>query len=158
MIDFQEDKDLIQRMQRANVRMERLNGDKAQSELKEEKRFEDELDLIPTKDSKSTQRTNPSARSAKSLKNKQHQSYNPDRVKSSIPKAAQQKKNLRDGKYLEELREQEVKRAIRQQEDDQIQQEVIKKLKDAPNEHLHELSNEVALLNRKVEPLLKRVE
>lgn len=54
MIDFQEDKDLIQRMQRANVRMERLNGDKAQSELKDEKRFEDDLDLIPTKDSKST--------------------------------------------------------------------------------------------------------
>lgn len=89
MVDFQEDKDIIQRMQRANARMERVNGDKATSELREERKFEDELDLVPTKDSKSTQRTNPSARSSKSLKSKQiHQSFNPDRVKSSIPKVA----------------------------------------------------------------------
>jgi hypothetical protein len=31
-------------------------------------------------------------------------------------------------------------------------------LRDHPNEHLYDLQTEVALLNRKVEPLLKRVE
>lgn len=36
--------------------------------------------------------------------------------------------------------------------------EVVRKLRDNPNEHINSLQNEVALLNRKVEPLLKRVE
>jgi hypothetical protein len=36
--------------------------------------------------------------------------------------------------------------------------EVLSKFRDNPNSQLNDLSNEVALLNRKVEPLLKRVE
>ena len=36
--------------------------------------------------------------------------------------------------------------------------EVVRKLRDNPNEHINDLQNEVALLNRKVEPLLRRVE
>ena len=35
---------------------------------------------------------------------------------------------------------------------------MVKKLRDHPNEHLNELQSEVVALNRKVEPLLRRVE
>lgn len=42
--------------------------------------------------------------------------------------------------------------------EEKLQREVLNKLRDHPNQHLHELQTEVTLLNRKMEPLLKRVE
>jgi hypothetical protein len=47
---------------------------------------------------------------------------------------------------------------LRIQREEEMTIEVVRKLRDNPNEHINSLQNEVALLNRKVEPLLKRVE
>ena len=44
------------------------------------------------------------------------------------------------------------------QREEDIAREAVRRLKDNPNEHISELQSEVALLTRKVEPLLKRVE
>jgi len=40
------------------------------------------------------------------------------------------------------------------QKEDKIAEEVVRKLRDHPNEHLAEMQTEVALLQRKMEPLL----
>jgi hypothetical protein len=44
------------------------------------------------------------------------------------------------------------------QKEDELASAALRRLRDHPNEHLHTLQTEVALLNRKVEPLLKKVE
>ena len=44
------------------------------------------------------------------------------------------------------------------QKEQQVAEEVVRKLRDHPNEHLADMQTEVALLQRKMEPLLQRVE
>jgi len=60
--------------------------------------------------------------------------------------------------YIEELKTVEVKRAVQMEEQDNITWQVLERFRDNPNSELHMLSNEVGLLNRKIEPLLRRVE
>jgi len=43
-------------------------------------------------------------------------------------------------------------------QEEQITSHVLEKMRDNPNAHLHQMQTEVGLLNRKIEPLLKRVE
>lgn len=52
----------------------------------------------------------------------------------------------------------EVERAVKMQREEEVAKESIRRLRDHPNEHINELQNEVALLSRKMDPLLKRVE
>ena len=44
------------------------------------------------------------------------------------------------------------------EQQDNITRQVLERFRDNPNGELHLLSNEVGLLNRKIEPLLRRVE
>ena len=43
-------------------------------------------------------------------------------------------------------------------EEDVLAYAAIRRLREHPNEHLQTLQTDVAMLNRKIEPLLKRVE
>lgn len=51
-----------------------------------------------------------------------------------------------------------MERAVRLRDEDELASAAIRRLREHPNEHLQTLQTEVALLNRKVEPILKRVE
>ena len=53
---------------------------------------------------------------------------------------------------------QEIERAVKLKQEDELAAAAIRRLREHPNEHLQTLQTEVALLNRKVEPLLKKVE
>jgi hypothetical protein len=87
-------------------------------------------------------------------------SANPNSSKLSTSSAATnpQAQALAHVKCLEELQKQEVERAIRQKREEEVQLEVGRRLRDNPNRSIHDLQSEVGELNRKVEPLLKRIE
>jgi hypothetical protein len=53
-------------------------------------------------------------------------------------------------KFLENLHVKEIERSIKIQRDEEVAAEVVRKLRDNPNESIHQMQNEVALLNRKV--------
>lgn len=55
---------------------------------------------------------------------------------------------------LQSLHHQELQRAVNMQKEEKIAEEVVRKLRDHPNEHLAEMQTEVAMLQRKMEPLL----
>lgn len=132
--------------------------EKRQNEKKAQAPIHDDLDVIPTKDTNRSQKSQISNTSKKSAQNL---SYRPDRVKSSIPKAASkpQKQVIHIPTVQPiEIQKAEVERAVRMQREEDIAREAVRRLKDNPNEHISELQTEVALLTRKVEPLLKRVE
>ena len=57
-------------------------------------------------------------------------------------------------KYLDDMQRTETERAIRMHEEEKMTQEIFDRMRDNPNQALNEIHNEVALLNRKVEPLL----
>lgn len=114
--------------------------------------MEGDLDLVPTKLTKKPKRA-----SQKYLA----KSYRPDRVKSSIPKMGEVtsfQKSKNTARYVEDMKKQEVERAVKLNEEEKITLQVLEKMRDNPNSSLNELQNEVALLNRKVEPILQRVE
>ena len=93
--------------------------------------------------------------------------FNPSRIKSSIPKQSEHMKQVSEAKkrreeknaaYIEELKVVEMKRAVTMEEEHNITSQVLGKLRDNPNCELYKLNNEVSLLGRKIEPLLRRVE
>lgn len=53
---------------------------------------------------------------------------------------------------------QEIERAVRLKQEDEMAVAAIRRLREHPNEHIQSLQSEVQMLNRKVEPLLRRVE
>ena len=114
--------------------------------------------MVPTKE-KSTSRSNLSQK-AGSKGFAKDRSYNPNRVKSSIPKQIRAKQdNLhRSVKYLEEMQKNEVERSVKMHHEEKLTKEIFQRLRDNPNSELHDLQTEVKMLNRKVEPLLQRVE
>ena len=65
-----------------------------------------------------------------------------------------QKANQKKANYIEELKKQEVKRAIKVEEEQEITQAVLEKMRDNPNAQLYQMHTEVGMLNRKIEPLL----
>lgn len=60
--------------------------------------------------------------------------------------------------YLEELKKVEVTRAVQLDKEEGKMIEMLEKLRDNPNVHLHEISTEVSLLQNKIGPILDRVE
>ena len=129
----------------------------------EGRKLDEDLDRIPTKETSTSQK--PAARTPK----KPATTFNQSRVKSSIPGqsasvqkmiAAREKRKTDQQKadYLDELKKQEVKRAIRLEEEQEMTQTVLEKMRDNPNAQLHHMHTEVGMLNRKIEPLLQRVE
>lgn len=59
---------------------------------------------------------------------------------------------------MEEMQKGEVERSVKLQQEERIAKQVFQSLRDNPNAELNEIQTEVTLLNRKVEPLLQRVE
>ena len=59
---------------------------------------------------------------------------------------------------MEELKRVEVERAVKLESEQVMTQEILERMRDNPNSELFKMHNEVALLNRKIEPILKRVE
>ena len=152
-MEFEQERDALERIRNASNQME-----KRQSERKSTK--EDDLDVIPTKES------NRSHKSTAASKKQQMSSYRPDRVKSSIPKFSaaapptapvKQVITIPFGQTIV-MQKAEVERAVKMQREEEVAKESIRRLRDHPNEHINELQNEVALLSRKMDPLLKRVE
>ena len=117
-----------------------------------------DLDMVPSKESHRSKATKNASKTSLT--------YNPGRVKSSIPKLVvvpQPKKEVppseqSQAKFLENLQVKEIERSIKIQHDEEVAAEVVRKLRDNPNEQIHQMQTEVALLNRKVQPLLERVE
>lgn len=60
--------------------------------------------------------------------------------------------------YLDELKKAETQRAVKMEQEELATRAVLEKMRDHPNAHLHEISSEVQMLNRKIEPILRRVE
>ena len=56
------------------------------------------------------------------------------------------------------MKKSEVERAVKLHQEEAMTLELLSKIRDQPNTELNNLQNEVALLSRKVEPLLSRVE
>ncbi len=85
-------------------------------------------------------------------------------MKSSIPKISQTKPIQQEKAVVSIPQAQaliskaEVERALRLEREEEISREALRLLRDHPNVHLSQIQTEVALLNRKVEPLLKRIE
>ena len=52
----------------------------------------------------------------------------------------------------------ETERAVKLESEQVMTQEILERMRDNPNSELFKMHNEVALLNRKIEPILKRVE
>ena len=96
--------------------------------------------------------------------------FNPSRVKSSIPKPSKQSEHMRQmiaakkerdeqsAAYIEELKTTEVKRTVQIEEEHRVTKEVLDRLRNNPNSELHQLGQEVGMLSRKINPILKRVE
>ena len=59
---------------------------------------------------------------------------------------------------MEELKRVETERAVKLESEQVMTQEILERMRDNPNSELFKMHNEVALLNRKIEPILKRVE
>lgn len=127
----------------------------------EARRLEDELDKVPQREK------NPQEKLPHLKPITPKPTFNPSRVKSSIPKQSEHAKQVASAKkrhseksaaYIEELKTVEVKRAVQMEEQDNITRQLLERFRDNPNSELHMLSNEVGLLNRKIEPLLRRVE
>jgi S-adenosylmethionine synthetase len=96
-----------------------------------------DLDMVPSKES---HRSKPKTASKVSL------TYNPGRVKSSIPKLVvvpQPKKDIpseqSQAKFMEELQVKEIERSIKIQRDEEVAAEVVRKLRDNPNESIHQM-------------------
>ena len=126
----------------------------------EAKRLGNELDDIPTRDTdtRSKSRSKPT--------------YNPDRVKSSIDNKGSTNKvksafkpnqnmlgaksggavslpNNNDKKaasYIEDLKRQEVERAVKLRQEEAATQAVLSNMRDNPNSHLFQMHNEVGML------------
>ena len=75
-----------------------------------------------------------------------------------IAEREKRKANLKKANYIEELKKQEVKRAVKLEEEQEMTQAILEKMRDNPNAQLHQMHTEVGMLNRKIEPLLQRVE
>lgn len=127
----------------------------------EARRLEEELDKVPQREKSQVEKMPP----LKPITPKP--TFNPSRVKSSIPKqsehmkqvlAAKKVKEDNDAAYIEELKQVEMKRAVTMEQEQQITHQVLGRLRDNPNCELHSLNQEVAMLGRKLDPLLKRVE
>ena len=95
--------------------------------------------------------------------------FDPSRVKSSIPGASQsssrsfqpyKQRRVKEhaASYVEELKRVETERAVKLEAEQEMTQEILERMRDNPNSELFKMHNEVALLNRKIEPILKRVE
>lgn len=59
---------------------------------------------------------------------------------------------------METLHKQEIERALKLEREQAATQAVLEQMRDAPNTHLHNLAQEVALLQSKINPILSRVE
>ena len=95
--------------------------------------------------------------------------YDPSRVKSSIPGAnsssmkplssyRKRKTQENAASYVEELKRVEVDRAVKLEHEQKLTQEIFEKMRDNPNAELFQMHNEVSLLNEKIKPILHRVE
>ena len=60
--------------------------------------------------------------------------------------------------FMDEFKRAEVTRAVKLEQEEVATKVILDKLRDNPNSHLHEVSTEVQMLNRKIDPILKRVE
>ena len=159
--ELEDEKLAIERMKKATVMMEKKQQDRDYLQSRQSRQMEEELDMVPTKQKSARSNASNNNKWKKINSSSSMQSFRPERVKSSIPKVASSKKQLQkepSTKFLQELQQQEVERAVQQHNQQLIETQVLTKLRDHPNEHLNDLQSEVALLNRKVEPLLKRVE
>lgn len=59
---------------------------------------------------------------------------------------------------MDNLKRQELERAVKLEKEELATQVVLNKMRDNPNQHLHQMATEVDLLSRKIDPILKRVE
>ena len=148
--DFREEQKALQKI---NEKSRQMESGKL-SKKAEADRVEIELDHVPTRDGP--------PKKSKKVEQQIATTYDPRRVKSSIPTAAnipKQKKMIqKQVDYIEELKTQETKRAVRVEQEQEVTLNVLEKMRDNPNAELFNMHNEVAMLNRKIEPLLKRVE
>ena len=157
--EFAEEQDALKEIRARTRKIEAGKLDKGT----EGRRLDEELDKVPTKQGSGSQK--PSARTPKP----QASAVNQSRIKSSIPGqsasvqkviATREKRraNQQKADYIDELKKQEVKRAVRIEEEHEITQAVLEKMRDNPNAQLHHMHTEVGMLNRRIEPLLQRVE
>jgi len=104
--------------------------------------------------------------SARILSKKMKGTYDPSRVKSSIPGASnkslssfrKRKTQENAASYVEELKRVEVDRAVKIEHEQKLTQEIFERMRDNPNAELFQMHNEVSLLNEKIKPILHRVE
>jgi hypothetical protein len=94
------------------------------------------------------------------------------RVKSSIPKVVTEAKKAgdrrgpaksvkvekKDQDFMDNLKRQEAERAVRMENQEIATLEILEKMRDNPNAHLHHMQQEVDLLSKKIDPILQRVE
>ena len=118
----------------------------------------DEFDDVPTRDRVRTPKPQGIPQAAKLPK----PTYNPDRVKSSLPMNARadyrpakkvaasspknpmrQVKEQKAATYIEDLKRKEVQRAVQLRQEEAATQVVLEKMRDNPNTKLFEVHNEV---------------
>ena len=63
-------------------------------------------------------------------------------------------REVNSANYIEDLKSQEIQRAVQLRQEENATQVVLEKMRDNPNAKLFEMHNEVNLLARKIEPIL----
>lgn len=134
------------------------------------KQLESELDMEPTREVSKHKSATVFKKSTPAKQNTEL-AYRPDRVKSSIPPVAtipSKKKSWRKPAAAEPMSEvkntlqtssgKKLNRREALEHEETVTQRVLEKMRDNPNARLHEMHTEVSMLNRKIEPILARVE
>ena len=178
MKEFSDEQKVVKNIALANKQMENGKRDKS---LEAKRMVKDEYDMVPTRLKPVSAEANgmvfttqiePSSnksmrREAQILAKKKHMgTYDQSRVKSSIPGAQNKthssfksrKTQEHAASYVEELKKVEVQRAVKLEQEQEMTQEIMTRMRDNPNSELFQMHNEVNMLNRKIGPILKRVE
>ena len=158
-----------------------MENGKRDKSLEAKRLVKDEYDMVPTRLKPVSAEANgmvfttqiePSSnksmrREAQIPAKKKHMgTYDQSRVKSSIPGAQNKthssfksrKTQEHAASYVEELKKVEVQRAVKLEQEQELTQEIMTRMRDNPNAELFQMHNEVNMLNRKIGPILKRVE
>ena len=178
MKEFTEEQKAVANIAKANKQMEKGTRDKS---LEAKRLVKDEYDMVPTRlkpvsahGDGVTFTTRMEPKEAKILPKKKAAggTFDPSRVKSSIPGASsssatggaklapykQKKQQQNAANYIEELKKAETKRAVKIEQEAEVTQQILERMRDNPNSELFQMHNEVSMLNKKIEPILKRVE
>ncbi len=153
MADFTSEKKAVENIRKANKEME--NGKRDRS-VEAKRLMKDEYDMVPTRlkpvsatangmtfTTTIERKKSPMPREARIPPKKHMGTFDPSRVKSSIPKDSMRPQSFKQRKnrenaasYIEELKRVEVERAVTLEEEQKVTQEIFERMRDNPNSEL----------------------